>query len=683
MFDPIVTIPGPSPDTRGVAPLPEREIVSAEKKAKFFWSQYDQGRSLRARRDSAWLKVRLIMRGIHYFKLTGGSWRAVPPKDNEVRAYVTLMENFYRRVLGRIGSNVLGVTVSPQTGRGRNAFYMAERGQAILDGWLEEERVESIEDQANQQCLMYGGYAYHWYGDPRVGRMCLRSIPMPQIFPIPYSATTFDSADGVIVVEPVSRQWLEQEDERMARRLPPGTKFRKMADEASPMSPALMSRTPFVSSAELGGDRVDGATTLSVWMKPTPERPGGETYFMVNDTLYRQQLEKIDGVDPIPDGRLPFEPVYWRKNPDEWWPYGLCESLVAPQLEANRQFSTILRNAKFNKPFVAYDPEKIDPKSVQQSDDMWIPYVRGQYEDSNLRSGISHIPASGTARDVGTVYSIVEGMAARSADLDSPISMGQSSGRVDGGPATQILDANAQAPLQPVFARKQRAWKGVYTGVLDGLKRVWPAQKTVRIAGQRNLGREMQVAKEDVPWSREVTIRPQPFMLNGRSQMVATLFQLRSMPGPDGTPGTEVSSAEFRRSLALMDASPPGLDLFDRAEQRIAWRISQLIGDGKQPGVQPFDGSGRLVMEDHGLAQRMLKDAILDPSFEQYGPAVQQALIAELRAHAQMQNPLPPDNFDDSQQRTDSRAQESYFDGLEQSFENMDVVSASWPPGAI
>lgn len=665
----------PIPNTHAVSGLPATDQRSAKAMARYFWDQYQSGLSIRHHRDIAWMKLKLIMRGIHYFKVEGGGWKKIAAKPGEIRAVLPIMDPSYRRELGRVGGNLIGVTVSPQTAKGRNAFYMAERGQAILDNWIEEESAESVEDEANQQLLYFGMQAYHWYPDPFKQRMCLFSIPGPCIFPIPYTATRPEDADGIAIVRPVGRAWLEQQDDLLARRLG-HRNFSPMAREASDTPAGLYARSPYIASPDQAENKADGALTIQIYMKPTPFRPHGESIFMVNERIYAYHATADQEYGaPLPGGRVPLAFTYYRKSPDEWWGYGFCENLISMQLEANRQWTTIVRNAKLNKPLVFYDPSVIDPKSVHSNDDALIPFKANQYEADS--KPVLHFPAPASNRDVGAVLQIVNEFAQRTAGHDSPVTMGDAPGRIEGGPAINVVQQNAQAPLQPVFSRKFRAWKDVYRQVLDGLRGVWPDQKLVRVTGQQNLGREIMLSKDDIPWSHEVVIRPTPFLLNGSSQMVAMLMQLRQMPGQDGVQGSEIKTREFRRSLRLLDAAPPGLDLVDRAEQRIQWRIGMLIGDGRQPAIAPAGAPGtqHLVMEDHRLAVQMLKDVILDPAFSTYGPAVKQALVSEIAWHQGQSNPIPTNLMDDSIQRFDARAQEAYFDGLEQDIEDASLMN--------
>ncbi len=71
------------------------------------------------------------------------------------------------------------------------------------------------------------------------------------------------------------------------------------------------------------------------------------------------------------------------------------------------------------------------------------------------------------------------------------------------------------------------------------------------------------------------------------------------MPADDGKP--EISSAEFRRGLAAIGMSPPGLQLASAKDQRIRQRIGEMFGDGQTPGGAPQDdkvGRMLLMLED-------------------------------------------------------------------------------------
>jgi len=119
--------------------------------------------------------------------------------------------------------------------------------------------------------------------------------------------------------------------------------------------------------------------------------------------------------------------------------------------------------------------------------------------------------------------------------------------------------------------------------------------------------------------------------------------------------------------------APPVMELENRAERRILWRIEQLIGDGQNPrippvGIDPRNGQSTAPeqdMENHAVAIEMLKDRILDPSFRIYSAAVKQALMTELQFHIQRIAGVHPDNFDQDIQEADARRAEAFLEAAE------------------
>lgn len=254
--------------------------------------------------------------------------------------------------------------------------------------------------------------------------------------------------------------------------------------------------------------------------------------------------------------------------------------------------------------------------------------------------------------------------------LRSGIVFGQQEGRTESGPATTLLAQNAMASLIPTMKRLERVWKKTYTGVLDMLHLAWPEEKTIKVVGSGNVGRELKVLRKDLPWSHQVIVSPRPMLPGGINTLASILFQLRTMPGPDGKPGTEVSSAEFRRGLQEMNLLPPGLVLADKPSSRIENRINQLIGDTQKSFIQPSDPSDRtdrLVMENHRVAVDMLRNTILDDAWETYSSKVRAALVTQLRFHRQylIGTATQPSQFDDDIDQVEATQQEAFMAAAE------------------
>ena len=172
-------------------------------------------------------------------------------------------------------------------------------------------------------------------------------------------------------------------------------------------------------------------------------------------------------------------------------------------------------------------------------------------------------------------------------------------------------------------------------------------------------------------------IRTRPMVPGGRNALVSILFQLKQMPGEDGKPGSELSPGEFRQALHELNILPPGLNLGDRASSRIRTRINLLIGDGQKPAMKPSepgDTRDRLIMEDHTIAVRMLRDTMLDDAWETYGPQVQLALNRQIQFHRQFlaNRAQHPDPFDNDISVLEERQTEAHLAAAEQDLETFE-----------
>lgn len=680
-INPQVQSAGRLPNTEAVASLDRDERRSATEIAKYHKEQLDKGLDMRRPHAIRWMQVLSILNGIHYFKIDSfGFWRPMLKDPRRTWAVVPLMEPYYRWEHGRLSSNQIGCTATPSTGQGNQAFYKTKIAQDVMNYWIDETSVSAVDDESNQQLLIFGGHVLFNEKVPWKQQTFARSWAFSELFPIPYDARTWEEMDGVARVATMSKEWLAMQDEMYERRY--GTKPpRKMADKTSARSMDMNSRFTGFSSAIQWGGRLDGATCAWIWRKATPINPYGEYMFMVEDELfgYVSGRDERGRMIALQDGEIPLKPVYYIKKPNDWWPTAFCSGLISPQLELNRQMSRVIESANINRGFLGYNSQLIRTTDIQESVTGLVPFNPPGIEERV--PPLVPVPAANVGKDVGAVMTLVNDFAKRAAAYESDIVMGQAEGRVEGGPATSLLNSNAQAPIQPVMDRKHRAYKQLFRNVYEDIREVWPPQKMIIAAGPEGLARQILVSRNELPDSHEVILSPTPQIVNGRNMFASLLMQLRAMPSDDGKP--VIKSSELRRGLQMLNMAPPGLTIFDPTEQRIRWRIGQLINDGAQPAIRPAMDqiNDPQVMENHMLAMELLKEAILDPAFSLYSPMVKKALMAELDFHRALTgNIRHPDAFDNDPEVHEARQADNMLEAAENNPETLEGIFA---PGGL
>ena len=675
---------GRMPNTDSVAGLPRKERRSARKIAEWFFHQFEEGLTRRAVHARRWMKVDAIMAGFHYVDVRGGVLRLVPKRHpDEIRAQFPIMVPAYRLELGRFNANDINVSSVPRSGENPQSFYQSDRAQHILRHWIDEISLKDVDDEANQHLLYYGMQAMLYFADPIRKQAWVESIPGPELFPIPYDAPSWRKADGIMRATLFSEQFLEMQDEIFEGEhgRPPERKMARLAGRQS-LSPH-QSFVGFSAGSQIGGS-MSGARGLFIWMKPTEINPHGEMAFMVENELfaYRSGADDKGRSLALPDGKIPLEPVYYDQRPNRFWGYGFCEELVPPQQEIDRQWTVIVRTAHNNGGFVWYDPSRIDANDIQNGRDAGLVKIKPHTYSEGREAPINLVRGDPVTAEVGTVLQLAEQAARKAAGHQSDILTGQAEGRVEGGPGLNILQANAQAPLESVFGRKYRAYKKLYPVVLNMIRRVWPDGKRIRVTGQSNIGREFLFKQQDIPDASELILNPTPIIPNGRNAMMSLLLTLRQLPGEDGN-GSEISSAELRQSISLMGMNPPGIDSVDPAEQRIRWRIMALINDLQKPAIPDASQEPVQQFENHRLAVRLLKEAILDPAFKIYSGEVQTVLLREFQFHKEASSGgggPPPDNFDDAVIRADAQMQDDFLEAAEN---DPDTSEGTFAPDGI
>lgn len=653
-----------------VTTAPQKDRESIQAMGQWLWDSYNSALALRRPHAIVWTMVQSFLKGIHYFNIDGfGAWRPIPPKEDELRSIDPIMKPLFRHALGIFNSSKIGVTVRSLS-TGSDPVYKAVRAGNILESWIEEARVVSFADQANQILLTEGMVGFYRYVDQHRRTARLRALPSSELFPVPYDAKYIDEASGIQHAIVVTKQWLELQDKIVERQLG-HTNFMKMADEAGRHTASLGVDLPMMGALNTGTS-FEGALVITTWMKDSELTPGGEYFVQIGEKIFRhaagQDLRMI-----MPDGEVPMELVYFDQQPKDFWGGGLCEAVLPYQFSADRAKTDIERMSRDNRPLNFYDTNVVRPNDVQSGHASFIPFKSGSYETSK-RQPIYHHPATRVGADVGAILELSHTGADKSVGFRSNLIFGQQEGRTESGPATTLLSQNSMASFISSTNRLNEAWKRTYPKILDLNKMVWPEEKVIRIGGEGEVGRELKIKREDVPWSREVIILPQPILPGGRQQLASVLFQLRSMPGQDGVQGSEITSREFRQSLYELNLLPPGFKLRNKAESRIQTRINMLIGDGQTPQIAPSNPENpndRMVMEDHKLSVEMLKEVILDDSYLMYGPEVQKALATQLRFHNDrtFNTTQQPDTIDNNLEAAESIRIEHFLAAAEADFE--------------
>ncbi len=679
---------GRIPSTDAVAGLVKQDRKDAAKIEDYFRQQFQEAMGYRRSHAINWMKVLSILNGIHHFHVDQfGNWTPLAPLDkNHVRVRLPVLKPLYRWEHGRLTSNQIGVTATAVTGRGPNAFYAASLAQDAMTHWIEETDVHGVEDEANQALITYGGYAYFVEKDPQRQQAFLRYFPFCDLLPIPFDARTWDECYGIARTTMVTESWLQMQDEMYERRTGqkhphPMSKFsRRMESNPTVDYVGFSTGTEWFS-------RYQGARVTWVWMKPSGLNGYmGEHLFFVEDELhgYVSGLDERGRSIVCPRGELPLYPVQYLKKPNDFWPDGFCEEIVPLQREMNRQFEDLLKASRINRGLVAFNQNAISVNDIQSSVSGLIPFNPPGPEDAS-RKIIEYVAPNPLGREMASMLELVDRFTKQAASYESGLITGQAEGRTESGPAMSLLNTNAQAPMAPILQRKHRALKKAFADALDGIREVWPDEKKIVVLGPQNIGRELMVRRGQLPGAQEVMLSPLPLVINGRMGMMNMLLQLRSMQSEDGP---LISTRELRRSLQMLNLAPPGIDIFDKREQRILFRIGQLINDGQTPSVAPAGTpeagpAGRIQqMEDHAAFITILKEIVLEPSFAMYAPPVQRALQDELAFHQNMADGIVrgTDNFDDASERWDA----AQADSMLEAFENdPNTLQGQFAPGGI
>lgn len=495
-------------------------------------------------------------------------------------------------------------------------------------------------------------------------------MPSSEIFPVPFDCKTWQNVDGIQHVTVVSEAWLEQQDQiyEQVNGRPPAEPMARMAKrQTSAMSLDMPIYGGLFSSTGSMDSKV--AVVITTWMKESDKAPGGEYVFMVEDKIFRYRggIDDNGGSLALFNGKLPLEPVDYTKQPESFWPKGYCEDQIAPQISLNRQMTTLEVASEEGKGVTFYDTDAIESEDIGTSPvNGFVPF-RGTSIHSRQQRPAWRLPPQPVGQEVGSVIGIMQANSDFAAGYRSGITLGQSEGRIEGGPAVAQLAAAGNAPITPVLKRITRAWGNMYPQIADMINEIWPPGKLVRTAGNNNRGREFDFQKMEVQPSLSAIYRPTPMLAGGTDALLNMLFQMRSMPGDDGT--QLIKEGELRRSIRKLGMMPPGLEEERSPVARYMERVNKLIGNFETPAIAPADptrGNEDLQsLENARVAFEILRDTILDDSFQMYGPAVQKALMQELQYFFGQLTSTQPDTFNTGIQDFDAEGMEQFLSNAE------------------
>lgn len=660
-----------------VASLPKEEVRSVSRLQKYFHEQYVRGLAKRKHHAVAWMMVNSYLRGIHYFRMTeDGMYIPIKPQKDKPRGVVPVIKPMYRHVLGLMDSNSFGVTCETKMSDA-DGFYRAKRNQSVLENWARDTRFEGFRGLRNQVLLREGMFGALRYIDRFRQNVFVRGIRGSEIFPIPYDARTPDECDGFIIAAVATKQWLEMQDESYKRQTgkEPGM---KMAQAARNVPGGYSVNLPSLGMGGVG--TLDGAITLSIYMKETEALPGGMYAFQIDDTMYRMAAGVDANGQPqtrdiLFNGQVPLEITYADKVDDDFWGYGLCESMIPAQKSIDRQKTQLETNAKRNRAQTFVDAESIQTSDVQDEDAPFITFKPTGYTAGSNKP-IFHFPARPVGTDSLTLLQSGMREADLAAGMRSGIIFGQQEGRTESGPATSLLSQNASASMTTMLKNIRMSDDNMFPQILDMLQQVWPEEKTIEASETVNIGRELRVAKGTEPWSKGVKITARPMLAGGVQTFVNMLFELMRLPGADGKPGTLLTRRELFKGLRSLGFLPPGLDLEETPEARIQGRVNLLIGDGMQPKGMPATSQqpGEQALETSRIAVDMFKKAILDPTYQLYSPMVKKALLAEFDFHSKRLYGATthPNQFDDDLDRMESAQSEQFIRAAEADLDTLE-----------
>lgn len=665
-----LNIPKPEmPHVGTAAGVPQRFMHDAERLGSFFTEQverHQQGRSHHIRR---WMAARSIMAGIHEFDIdAAGGWVPLAQRNRRGhrKARTPLMMSRYRREMGRLTSNHVGATVIAvgTNAEDADAHYMIKRGQAVLDNWLEEVSAQRVYKRSVIYLLHFGLVGLERDIDPVGKKYLFTALPGCELFPIPYDAKSWEEMDGLIHVTFKPKQWLEAQDTRteLMTGQKPAIPLATLAGRQQ-IGLHVASRS-LVCGYSLAGDHDEGAAVTRIWLKKGDTFPDGFSATMVGDRLVQYETRPDKA---LPEGVIPVEPVYYVET-CEWSGTGLCPELVSPQLESNRQWDTVVKSARRNMPMCLVDsPGQVKMTDIRDTPDGKVPF-RSQGFEPHRRPPVYPVPANQVGRDQLLALERTEFLADAAAGHESALISGRQEGRTEGGPATQMLSARADAPLEPILGDYAAAFTNTFRGVLRRSREIWPEERVLPLIGPEQTGQAIRITKEQIPTDEQVKIMPFPMVASGRSELLNVVFKLRSMQNTDGS--FELNSREFRTALAALGLALPGIELIKPAERRIRWRIGRLINDGQKPAMPPLRMRYRqLDYENHDLAFELLREALLDDGFWSYSQQVQAVLVEELEYHQNHRAGLVnsgPDIFDDSQERHEIQQVDDHMHAVEQ-----------------
>ncbi len=672
--------PGAIPSSSDIPSLDKTIRRDAAQISQWTIKHINSARGQRQYLERYWIRVESYMEGFHFFEIDPltGQWRPKPPKANEVRATVPHIRSIYRRELGRFTENILTVTGLPRSPNNPMAYYQAKRAELMINAWQEEVDFSDVYADFVGDLIYYSRAFLYRYEDKFRKQVYCESWPAWELFPIPWNATKDCHLQGFSRVKLMPREWIEQNF---------GPEAARKASYQGTVGPRVggSSIGNAIGSA-FSGKGSECAEVIWTWLLPTKEVPSGQKYVIVGDEMFGYQATDPEGkpvTGELAAGRFPGNFCQYTKQKGNWYGMGALPTALGAQAEADRQWSKTCRSARMRNGMAFVKDDALDFNDLFSDDNEIIPVNSSAYgEFDNFLKVIPPVPNS---QEVGGALQMALTLGNMAAGHESDIIRGQSEGRVESGPLGNLLNVNARAPLAPTMQGLWTCLHNTFQGVLPMLPRVWDPQKRIGTVGLFNLPREMTIGKTP-PKSDDVILLPSPLVPGGSTEMLNLLFSLRNVRGDDQRP--IITDVEFKKSLAAMGKSPPGIEIATEKDMRISQRLAELFNDGQTPGAFWTDEADRamLMLEDPKALSDATRNMILDPGFRgSASDEVKKAflqLLKDLRTQFVVGDGGTGDRFDENLdlESHDSRMMEESIDAVEQDPNSMD---GQFAPGGV
>ena len=491
--------------------------------------------------------------------------------------------------------------------------FASQANKALAYGWEHEWQGDKVLTQLIVKVVTYGTCAIRCRFDPTIGPVVAANVPHLDGKPIldPAQAVqavataaaegrtlTFKDVKGRVVWEPLSPfqlivpPGLEHEDdfpwEIVVRPRTIDSLKREYGARADTVEEEMLSAIDLVGIREQpiadsdlaftsAGGKLEGHTLVyTCYQRPTRDLPNGQTAVIAGRDHVLDLRNELPYRSPEGEPRAGLTYFHDWRVPSRFWSKALIEPGIGPQRMLNKRRSQQQEIIDRGLPWVAVEEGSL--KQPPQGKPMAIVPMKPGAAKPQQMQGIG--PGAWMQEDVQSIIADLE----RAMGIRD-VSLGTHPQGVSAYAALALMGENDQTKMDPIVQGFKLSVRGVVENTLYDVRRYWPPDKIIALAGNDGLLEAVTFNASKIPDFFQVEIAKgatRPRSQGAQIQMIYDLFEQASATG-------QTLTIDWLYESLQAGKPEPLPDLPANVHRKKAEVENQEMMAGQQVGVAYYD----------------------------------------------------------------------------------------------